>query len=47
MDDVYKKSEEFGIPVESVLLNDVEKYVKNVRTKGLAQLYQSDKEKSD
>lgn len=47
MDDVYKKSEESGIPVESVLLNDVEKYVKNVRTKGLAQLYQSDKEKFD
>lgn len=47
MGDVHKKSEESGIPIEAVLLNDVEEYVKDARIKGLAQLYKSDQEESD
>ena len=42
-----RRSEELGISKEAVFLNDVQEFDTNVRTKGLAQLYQSDQEESD
>lgn len=40
-DDVEQRSKEVGVPIEDIFKHDVDEFVKNDRTKGLVEFYQS------